>query len=241
MMTKAAIKLKKINKSFGPKGEENHVLHDIDLDINYGEMTLLVGPSGCGKTTLISIIGGILDADSGEVIVFDNLINKMSSDEKTEFRKARAGFIFQQFNLISTLNVLENVAIPLLINQEPHEIALKKAQEILEVMEIGSKAKELPNKLSGGEQQRVAISRALIKNPDLIICDEPTASLDGHTGRKIVELLKKTTASPDKAVIIVTHDNRIFEYGDRMIQMEDGKINSIKNMSKNIEIRKAEK
>ena len=225
-----AIKLKGINKSFGEKEDKIHVLHDITLDVNYGEMTLFVGPSGCGKTTLISIIGAILEPDTGEVFTLNQPIHKMASDEKTEFRKNNVGFIFQQFNLISTLSVQENVAIPLLINNEPYDLALKKAKEMLEIMEIGSKAKELPNKLSGGEQQRVAISRALVKDPNLIICDEPTASLDGHTGRKIVELLKKTTASPNKAVIIVTHDNRIFEYGDTMVKMEDGRINSIENL-----------
>ena len=225
-----AIKLKGINKSFGEKEDKIHVLHDITLDVNYGEMTLFVGPTGCGKTTLISIIGAILEPDTGEVFTLNKPIHKMASDEKTAFRKNNVGFIFQQFNLISTLSVQENVAIPLLINNEPYDLALKKAKEMLEIMEIGSKAKELPNKLSGGEQQRVAISRALVKDPNLIICDEPTASLDGHTGRKIVELLKKTTASPNKAVIIVTHDNRIFEYGDTMVKMEDGRINSIENL-----------
>lgn len=231
-MTDFAIQLRGINKSFGEKEERIHVLHDISLDINYGELTLFVGPSGCGKTTLISIIGAILEPDSGEVTTLGYPIHKMASDEKTEFRKNNVGFIFQQFNLISTLTVQENVAIPLLINNEPHDLAIKKAREILEIMEIGSRANELPNKLSGGEQQRVAISRALVKDPKLIICDEPTASLDGHTGRKIVELLKKTTASSDKAVIVVTHDNRIFEYGDKMVNMEDGRINSIEKIGK---------
>ena len=230
MMTNYAVRLNGINKSFGEKSERIHVLHDISLDINYGEMTLFVGPSGCGKTTLISIIGAILEPDTGEVITLNHHINPMNSDEKTEFRKNNVGFIFQQFNLISTLTVQENVAIPLLINNEPYDFAIARAKEMLEIMEISSKAKELPNKLSGGEQQRVAISRALVKNPNLIICDEPTASLDGHTGRKIVELLKKTTAATDKALIVVTHDNRIFEYGDTMIKMEDGRINSVENI-----------
>jgi len=230
MMSDCAIRLKGINKSFGEKEDRIHVLHDVTLDVNYGEMTLFVGPSGCGKTTLISIIGAILEPDSGEVYTLGHPIHTMTSDEKTEFRKNNVGFIFQQFNLISTLTVQENVAIPLLINNEPYDLAIKKAQEILETMEIRDKAKELPNKLSGGEQQRVAISRALIKDPNLIICDEPTASLDGATGRKIVELLKKTTASTNKAVIIVTHDNRIFEYGDKMVNMEDGKINLVEDV-----------
>lgn len=229
-MSDYAIQLKGINKSFGEKEDRIHVLHDISLDVKYGEMTLFVGPSGCGKTTLISIIGAILEPDTGEVITLNHEINKMNSDEKTEFRKNNVGFIFQQFNLISTLTVQENVAIPLLINNEPYDFAIQRAREMLEIMEIGSKCKELPNKLSGGEQQRVAISRALVKDPNLIICDEPTASLDGHTGRKIVELLKKTTASSDKALIVVTHDNRIFEYGDTMVKMEDGRINSVENI-----------
>lgn len=232
-MTNFAIELKGINKSFGENDDKIHILHDISLNIKSGETTLLVGPSGCGKTTLISIIGAILEPDTGEVVTLGHQIHKMDSDKKTEFRKNNIGFIFQQFNLITTLTVEENVAIPLLINNEPYDFAIKKAKEILEVMEIGNKGKELPNKLSGGEQQRVAISRALVKDPNLIICDEPTASLDGHTGRKIVELLKKTATAPDKAVIIVTHDNRIFEYGDTMVKMEDGRITSIENITPN--------
>ena len=185
---------------------------------------MLVGQSGCGKTTLISIIGAILSPDNGTVEVLNEPITSMTIDEKTEFRKKNIGYIFQQFNLINTLTTVENVAIPLLANDINFNTAIQKSKEYIEMMGLGDKANIYPSKLSGGEQQRIAIARSLVHNPRLIICDEPTASLDGSTGQKIVELIKNIASSPEKAVIIVTHDNRIFKYADEIINMEDGRI-----------------
>lgn len=230
-MTKTAVKLKNINKSFGENHSKLHVLKDISLSIEYGKVSMLIGPSGCGKTTLISIIGAILSADNGDVEVLNNSIHLMNADEKTEFRKQNIGYIFQQFNLINTLTVDENVAIPLLANNVPFDKAIIKAREYLDIMGIADKAKSQPNSLSGGEQQRVAIARSLVHNPKLIICDEPTAALDSQTGQKVVELIKNTASTPEKAVIIVTHDSRIFKYGDVMIKMEDGKIIDVKDIN----------
>jgi putative ABC transport system ATP-binding protein len=229
-MNQAAVVVKNLNKSFGEDHSRLHVLKDINISFDYGKVSMLVGPSGCGKTTLISIIGAILSADNGDVDVLNKQIHLMNPDEKTEFRKLNIGYIFQQFNLISTLTVEENVAIPLLANNVAFTKALRKAREYLDIMGIADKSKIRPNTLSGGEQQRVAIARSLVHDPKLIICDEPTASLDGQTGQKVVELIKNTASTPEKAVIIVTHDNRIFKYGDVMMNMEDGRIMSVQKV-----------
>ncbi|MEW5822269.1 MAG: ABC transporter ATP-binding protein [Cyanobacteriota bacterium] len=223
-MSEVAVHLVDVQKSFGEGEIRTQVLFDITQDICTGELTLLVGPSGCGKTTLISIIGGILEADCGEINVFGSKVNLMSDDLKTEFRKNNIGYIFQQHNLIPTLTVLENVSIPLIIQGYSTEEAERLSLEMLETVEIISHAYYYPRDLSGGQQQRVAIARSLITKPRLVICDEPTASLDGKSGRRIVGMLKDIALQQDKCVIVVTHDTRIFKFGDRMIKIEDGRI-----------------
>lgn len=224
MTNNKAVNLVKINKTFKTRDVENHVLFDIDQDFKYGEITLLVGPSGCGKTTLISIIGGILNAETGEVYVFDKRIDNLKEKEITKFRRENLGFIFQQHNLIPTLTVKENISIPLKIIGKKDSFINQRADEILEKVNLSDKKNAMPRELSGGQQQRVAIARALIHDPKMVICDEPTASLDGKTGHRVVELLKEVALEEDRAVIIVTHDPRIFEYGDRKLTMDDGKI-----------------
>jgi len=231
---KTAITLNGIEKSFGKGDARNQILYDVNLDLPSGELVLLVGPSGCGKTTLISILAGILNPDIGEINLFNNRIDQFTDEEKTEFRKQNVGFIFQQFNLIPTLSVLENVAIPLLINEWNKDKAIEKAIEVVKLVGLESRMNFFPNQLSGGQQQRVAIARALIREPKLLICDEPTASLDGPTGQQVMEMLKKLSVKDDRCVIIVTHDSRIFKYGDRMVRMEDGKIISNERTNKEI-------
>lgn len=231
MTAQPGIRLNGIQKSFGSGDTRLQVLFDINLSIPSGEMTLITGPSGCGKTTLISIIAGILNADAGEIDLFGTRLDRLSDQQNTEFRKQNIGFIFQQFNLLPTLNVLENVAIPLLINGTRRDAALKQAMRVLEQVDLQHRAYFLPRDLSGGQQQRVAIGRALIRNPRLIVCDEPTASLDGHTGQRILELLRTIALQPDRCVLIVTHDNRIYHFGDRMIEMEDGRVQIVKTIA----------
>lgn len=223
-MNEPIIKIMNLNKSFGAADAKTQVLFNISLSVNPGELTLLVGPTGCGKTTLISIIGGILAPDNGEVEVFNHRIDLMSDLQKTEFRKKNIGFVFQQFNLINTLTVKENIILPLLANNVVYKEALNRVDKILKVVELENKGDSKPSKLSVGQQQKVAIARAIVNNGRLLICDEPTASLDGKTGQKVVEMLKFVALQADKSVIIVTHDNRIFQYADRIIEMEDGKI-----------------
>ena len=222
--TEQAISLRNVYKSFDNDGKSQTVLHDINIDFPAGAMSYVVGPSGCGKTTLISIIAGILTPDSGEINVLKQPIHAMNQKQKAEFRRMNVGFIFQQFNLINTISIAENVAIPLLIQGVPHEEAIEKAVEWLGKVGLGDRPFATPKDFSGGQQQRVAIARALVNDPKLVICDEPTSALDGKTGQIIMELLKSVAKQVGRAVIIVTHDNRIYKYADYLVEMEDGRI-----------------
>jgi putative ABC transport system ATP-binding protein len=213
-----------VEKSFGDGSNRIHVLKQVKLQARTGEILMLVGPSGCGKTTLLSAIAGTLRIESGSINVFGNSLEKMSGHALTRFRAKNIGFIFQQFNLIPTLTVAENVGIPLLIQGVSSGKALKRSREILEQVGLGTRWKERPNKLSGGQQQRVAIARALVHEPPLVICDEPTAALDAQNGEIVLDLFRQVARSPERAVIIVTHDNRIFPYADRIARMDDGEI-----------------
>jgi putative ABC transport system ATP-binding protein len=222
------VDVRAVEKSFGEGSGRLHVLKQVNLQARTGEITMLVGPSGCGKTTLLSAIAGTLRVESGELNVLGNSLQKMSGHALTRFRAKSIGFIFQQFNLIPTLTVAENVGIPLLIQGVSSGKALTRSREILEKVGLGPRWKERPNKLSGGEQQRVAIARALVHEPPLVICDEPTAALDAQNGEIVLDLFRQVARSPDRAVIIVTHDNRIFSYADRIARMNDGEIVEVK-------------
>jgi putative ABC transport system ATP-binding protein len=221
-----AAHLRNVNKSFGDGGSRLQVLKGVDLDVRCGDITMLVGPSGCGKTTLISIVAGTLNVDegSGEVTVFGQDLRKLSRGDMTRFRAASIGFIFQSFNLIPTLTCVENVSVPLLIQGKSTRSAEKKAREILEKVGMGDRMKHRPSELSGGQQQRVAIARALVHDPRLIICDEPTAALDAKNGALVMDIFESVARSPDRAVLIVTHDNRIFPHANRIASMDDGRI-----------------
>lgn len=228
-----AARLRNVNKSFGDGGSRLQVLKSIDLDVKCGDITMLVGPSGCGKTTLLSIIAGTLAVDpgSGEVNVFGQDLLKMSSRQTTKFRSTSIGFIFQSFNLIPTLTCTENVSVPLLIQGKSTRQAEKRAREVLEQVGLGDRVTHRPTQLSGGQQQRVAIARALVHDPRLIICDEPTAALDAKNGTLVMDLFEKVARSPDRAVIIVTHDNRIFSHANRIAAMDDGQIVEVHDVS----------
>ena len=222
------VNVRAVEKSFGDGANRIHVLKKVDFQAQTGEITMLVGPSGCGKTTLLSAIAGTMRVDAGEISVFGNELEAMSGGALTRFRARNIGFIFQQFNLIPTLNIAENVGVPLLIQGVSSGKALKRSREILEKVGLGDRWKERPNKLSGGQQQRVAIARALVHEPPLVICDEPTAALDAQNGEIVLDLFRQVARSPERAVIIVTHDNRIFSYADRIARMDDGEIVEVK-------------
>jgi putative ABC transport system ATP-binding protein len=219
-----AVIARDIEMAFGSNGLKTQVLFDVDLEVASGELTMLVGPSGCGKTTLLSILSGTLKPTGGEVEVMGNVITRMKDSEKVILRRRRIGFIFQQYNLLPALTAAENAAMALVADGMPLKVAAEKARAVLETLGMGPHADKLPRMLSGGQQQRVAIARAIVHEPDLVVCDEPTAALDAETGRQVMELLKEAAAGPGRAVLVVTHDNRIYRYADRIVAMEDGRI-----------------
>ncbi|MBL0931498.1 MAG: ABC transporter ATP-binding protein [Alphaproteobacteria bacterium] len=222
-----AVKCRDVVKSFESEAGLQRVLHGVDLDVPWGEMTMLVGPSGCGKTTLLSIVAGILSFDSGDVEVDGQDIAKMSDALRVAFRRRTLGFIFQQYNLLPALTAAENAAIPLVAGGMELAAAAKAAMPLLEQLGMGEHAAKLPRQLSGGQQQRVAIARALVHEPKLVVCDEPTAALDATGGRTVMEMLRAASVRADRATLVVTHDHRIFDFADRIVRMEDGRIAGI--------------
>jgi putative ABC transport system ATP-binding protein len=220
----AAICARGIARDFEAGQTTIRVLHGIDADIRSGELTYVVGESGSGKTTLISIMCGILYPTEGEVKVFGTDIYKLTDTQLVKFRLQNIGFIFQQYNLIPSIDAASNAAVPLIAQGVPREEARERAKVLLEKLNIGNQADKLPRQLSGGQQQRVAIARALVHEPRLVVCDEPTAALDARSGRRVMDLLREVAVAPDRACIIVTHDNRIFDLADRIIVLEDGRI-----------------
>ena len=220
----AAIYCQGAKKTFREEGNAVVALRGIDLVARPGELLMLVGPSGSGKTTLLSVIAAILDADEGDVRVFGTRVHELSDHDKTAFRAANLGFIFQQFHLLPTLTAAENVAVPLLIQGARLKDAVERATRMLARVDLGDRASSLPRQLSGGQQQRVAIARALVSEPRLVVCDEPTSALDAQTGAKILQLLKDAAVRPERCVLVVTHDARIFRFADRIARMDDGRI-----------------
>ena len=216
------IKLENITKDFISGDDIAHVLRGVSMEINDGEMTIISGPSGCGKTTLLSIIAGILSSTSGKIVMDGQDVTNLKEREKAAFRRNNIGFVFQQFNLLPSLNAMENAAIPLVAAGMSMKSAIEVSEQLLKKLEMGAHLKKLPNQLSGGQQQRVAIARALVHNPKVIVCDEPTSALDANTGHHIMELLRDIAIKPKQAVIVVTHDPRILEFGNRIIHMDDG-------------------
>jgi putative ABC transport system ATP-binding protein len=219
-----AVQCRNVAKHYGTGDARVQALNNIELDVYAGELMMLVGPSGCGKTTLISIIAGILDQDQGSCLVYGEDFLAMKAAKKLAFRARNVGFVFQTYNLLPTLTIAENAAVPLIINGVPRKQAVLRASEMLEKVGLGGRQKSLPAQLSGGQQQRVAIVRSLIHGPRLIVCDEPTSALDHETGHKVMELMKTIALDENRALIIVTHDARIFEFADRIARVDDGHI-----------------
>jgi putative ABC transport system ATP-binding protein len=226
-LAKLAVKADELIKWFGEGKAKTYAVRGISFEAFFGEMLYIEGPSGSGKTTLLSLISGILRPNSGSVWVEDKNIWNMTSDEIADFRLNKVGFVFQDYHLFPRLTTVENVAIPLILKKLDWNESMNEAMEYLDVVGIKDRAYLPPVKLSGGEQQRVAIARAIASGPDILVFDEPTASLDGETGRRIVDFVKKNILNENRCIIIVTHDSRIFEYADRIMKMEDGRINGI--------------
>jgi putative ABC transport system ATP-binding protein len=219
-----AVTARGLGKRFSAAGGEVLALDGIDLDVRYGEMTMLVGPSGCGKTTLLCVLAGLLDRSAGQIAVLGVDPDRLSGAQRVRFRRENIGFVFQQFNLLPALTAAENVAVPLLVAGVRRAVAVERARDLLGTLGMGDRSGHLPRELSGGQQQRVALARAVIHEPRLIVCDEPTSALDAHTGHRVMELLGQVSVSPRAAVIVVTHDSRIFGFADAVARMDDGRL-----------------
>ncbi len=218
------VSCRNLRKDFGSGEAKVEALRGVDFETRFGELSFLVGPSGCGKTTLISIVAGLLDRTAGELSVLGTNLDELSASERVLFRRRNLGFIFQQFNLLPALTAAENVAVPLIAAGTPRRRAVDRAGALLSQLGLGSRLKAPPLTLSGGQQQRVAIARALIHEPRLVVCDEPTASLDHASGEAVMELLAANAVRPGRTVIVVTHDTRVFHYAHSIAEMDDGRI-----------------
>ena len=222
-----AVRVRGVTKDFGADGARTRALRGVDLDVAYGELLMLVGPSGCGKTTLVSIVAGTLEPTAGDVVVLGQDLVAMGNGRKVRFRRDKVGFVFQQFNLLPALTAAENAAVPLLIAGWKRSAAVEAAAEVLDRLGLGDRLANLPSELSGGQQQRVAIARALVHEPRLLVCDEPTSALDAENGRITMELIQRIAVQPGRAVIVVTHDARVYSFADRIASMEDGRIDAV--------------
>jgi len=228
-MAAVAIKATGINKWFGEGDAKTQALKDVTIEAYFGEMLYIVGPSGSGKTTLLSVLSGILRPNSGSVSVEGSDIWKLNDDTLADFRLHKIGFVFQDYHLFPRLTTAENVAIPLILKRMDWDAAIAEARKYLEIVGLKNRADLPPVKLSGGEQQRVAIARAIAGQPDILIMDEPTASLDGDTGHSIVGFVKNNILNEKRCILIVTHDDRISEFASRILKMEDGHLTGIEN------------
>jgi len=226
-MAEAAIRAKGIIKWFGEGEARTQALRDVSLEADFGEMLYIVGPSGSGKTTLLSVLSGILRPDSGSVSVEGADIWKLPGDKLADFRLHKIGFVFQDYHLFPRLTTAENVAVPLILKRQDWDDSLLQAKKYLEIVGLKGRADLPPVKLSGGEQQRVAIARAIAGQPDILIMDEPTASLDGDTGHAIVSFVKDNILNEKRCILIVTHDARISDLATRILKMEDGRLTAI--------------
>ncbi|WP_412839695.1 ABC transporter ATP-binding protein [Bacillus paranthracis] len=218
------LKLDKVSKVYGEGNTEVTALHPISLDVKAGEFIGIVGPSGSGKSTLLSIAGALLSPSKGDIYIREQNITKLSEKEMTEIRLKKIGFIFQFANLVPYLNVKEQLLYIAKLKKESKQESEKRADHLLAAFGLGERKNHYPNQLSGGEKQRVAIARAFMNNPDLILADEPTASLDSKRAREVVEVMKREVKESQKAAIMITHDERMLDVCDRILTLRDGQL-----------------
>ena len=213
------LQIKNLKKSFGTGDNHIEVLKGIELSVKKGEICVLLGPSGSGKSTLLNIIGGIDSSDSGDILIEGEKIANMNEKTLTLYRRRHLGYIFQMYNLIPNLTVRENIEVGAYLSEKPLEV-----DELLHTLGLYEHRNKLPNQLSGGQQQRTAIGRAIVKNPDILLCDEPTGALDYHTSKEILKLIERVNNKYGNTVVMVTHNDAIKDMADRVVKMRDGKI-----------------
>ena len=213
------LEIKQIKKAFGQGDSRVEVLRGIDLSLEKGEFCVLLGPSGSGKSTLLNIIGGIDGADSGEIVIDGEPMSHMKEKQLTMYRRKHLGYIFQMYNLIPNLTVRENIEVGAYLGRHPLDV-----EEILHTLGLYEHRDKLPNQLSGGQQQRTSIGRAIVKNPDILLCDEPTGALDYNTSREILRLIERISLQYRTTIIMVTHNEAIAAMADTVIRLRDGRI-----------------
>ncbi len=229
------LEIRNLNKGFGEKENRVEVLHDLSLEVEKGEFCVLLGPSGSGKSTLLNIIGGIDQADSGEIIIDNETMNSLNERKLTKFRRNHLGYVFQMYNLIPDLTVRENIEVGAYLSKKPLDI-----EELLDTLGLKDHEDKLPSQLSGGQQQRTSIGRAIIKNPDILLCDEPTGALDYNTSKEILKLIETVNQKYGSTILMVTHNDAIKYMADRVVKLKDGRItsnvlNDSKVMAKDLE------
>jgi putative ABC transport system ATP-binding protein len=227
-MDNASLSGRRLVQIFGSGENETHALRGVSLDLTPGQLTLVMGPSGCGKTTLLAVLSGLLRPTSGQVLFGGRDLYALSTAERREFRRQHVGLIFQGFHLFPTLTVREQLEMVLHWGEEAStDEAARRTQELLEVLNLTRKAELFPQQLSGGEQQRVAIGRALIKKPDLFFADEPTSALDWDHGKQVMEILSQAAHAQSFTVLVVAHDPRVMPFADRILHLEDGALKDV--------------
>ena len=213
------LEIQQIKKHFGEGESRVDVLRGIDISIEKGEICVLLGPSGSGKSTLLNIIGGIETPDSGKITIHGETIGEMNEKNLTLYRRKHLGYIFQMYNLIPNLNIKENVEVGAYLSDNPLDV-----DDLLKTLGLYEHRHKLPNQLSGGQQQRTAIGRAVVKNPDILLCDKPTGALDYHTSKEILKLLEDVSRKYGNTVVMVTHNDALQNMADRVVKLRDGKI-----------------
>lgn len=229
---KKIIEVKNLYKLYRVGDEVVRALNGVDFDIYEGEFCAIVGTSGSGKSTLLNMLAGLEKPTKGEIVIGGEHIEKKNEEQLVRFRRDHVGFIFQSFHLLGTMNALENVALPLSFRGEPKDIRLKKADRMLELVNLKNHKRHLPNQMSGGQQQRVGVARALVVDPKIIFADEPTGNLDSHTSEEVMELMKRVVKEQNKTLVMVTHDVHLATYADRVFHIRDGKILKIEDNRK---------
>ena len=229
------LEIRGIKKSFGTGDSHVNVLKGLDLDIEKGVFCVLLGPSGSGKSTLLNIIGGIDAADEGSITIEGERLEDMTEKKLSMYRRKHLGYIFQMYNLIPNLTVRENIEVGAYLSEQPLDV-----DELLHTLGLYEHQRKLPNQLSGGQQQRTAIGRAIVKNPDILLCDEPTGALDYHTSKEILKLIETVNQRYGNTIIMVTHNDAIKDMADRVVKLRDGMIrknyrNEVKNSAINLE------